>query len=149
MTKGAPRRPIEPAARAELDKGRGYKGDPVEGLHRDARLGDEHHGHDPDRDRDRQDGLAEQHACLALVTRIVPCRFLDERPAGSVRRLDVVAARSDVADVVAGGLHRGDEAILVGDIGQVADRRDLRREVDVGVLDPVRGAQESLDAVHA
>jgi hypothetical protein len=58
VPEGPPRGAVEPSAGEELDDGRGNERDPVQRLHRDPCLRDEHHDHDPDGDDDRDDGLS-------------------------------------------------------------------------------------------
>ncbi len=142
----APRGAVEALPRPDLDQRRGAKREPVDGLHRDARLRNEHRDHDHDGDRDRGDRLDERRSRLPIALGVGAGERGGERRLGG-RRL----GRGPWAgpDVIAGRRDRLDQLGPTGDLRQVADRGDLGREVHVGALDAVRRAQEAFDPVDA
>ena len=75
----------------------------------DGRLGHEHRDHDPERDDDRTDRLAQQGPLLAGTVDVVGRELLEQRDAGAASGAGSVT----VADVVAGGLDRADQSLAV------------------------------------
>jgi methylated-DNA-[protein]-cysteine S-methyltransferase len=85
---------------------------------------------------------------LGLVELGVGCRA-GRGPAGATRRLRLGGLERTRPDLVAGLLDRPDELGASDGLGQVADRGDLGREVDVRLDDAVGLAKEALDPIAA
>jgi len=135
---------VEPPAGPDLDDRRRHEDEAVDGLHRDHGLGPEHQDHDPDGHGQRDDRLAQEPVRVACPLGGVGVRGFAQRA-----RRRGLARRALGLQVVAGRGDRSDELGPPGGLGQVADRRDLGREIDRRVGHSRGLAQEPLDPVDA
>ncbi len=139
----APGRTVEAAAGPELDESRRQKDQPVELDQPDGRLRREHHDHDQGGDRDRRDRPDEERARFAIAFEVVRRQRLGER-----RRRVRRGGRAGT-HVVAGRFDGADQSGSIGEARVVVDRGGLGGEVDRGLVDAGRLAQESLDPIDA
>ena len=130
---GPPRRAVEAAAGPGLDDRRGNEDEAVDRLHAIDVCGQSIRAMIPTADGQRDDGLdAGAAAAAAARSRSSASNGGAHRPPGG----GLLRGRRRL-QLVAGGLDRPGELGPAGHVGQVADRRRLRGEVDGRGLDAV------------